>query len=216
MEDLKFAQMLCSRLCHDLITPIGAINSGFEILQDCDSDDDCQGLMDLTRNSAETAARRLTFYRAAYGYSGIDLSSQYLSVKKLLEDFLKPLKINFYWQNCDQCHENPSLVSNITLWSKVLINSVLLITESLPYGGDVVLSYNLVPPQLKFSFTISGKFMGFRPELVSALQNKLKPDAYTPQVIHGILILRLLQELRATFHLILMQDQQCAFEIVQQ
>ena len=191
MEDLKFAQMLCSRLCHDLITPIGAINSGFEILQDCDTDD-YQSLMDLTRNSADTAARRLTFYRAAYGYSGIDLSSQYLSVKILLEDFLKPLKINFRWQNCEQCHQNPTLIGKITLWSKVLINSILLITESLPYGGDITLSYNLLPHQFKFSFAIQGKFMGFRPELLEALQNKLKPEDYTPQVIHGILILRLL------------------------
>ena len=211
MEDLNFAQMLCSRLCHDLITPIGAINSGFEILQECD--DDHQTLMDLTKSSAETAARRLSLYRTAYGYSGVDMSSKFISIQKFIEDFLTPLKISLKWDDCEQCNQNPFLLNEITIWSKILINSVLLASESLPYGGEIRLTSHNDKTHFKFSFDIQGKFVGFRPELLKALQNELKIEDYTPQVIHGILLLKLLQKLKAKFVINLQKDYQFALEI---
>ena len=214
MNDLKFAQMLCSRLCHDLITPVGAINSGFEILQDCTADDR-QSLLELTKNSAETATRRLTFYRAAYGYSGIDTSSKYLSVKKLMQDFLTPIKIDLKWDNYERCHQNTTLINDINLWSKVLVNSVLLGAESLPYGGKIRITYEHDDKDFKFLFETEGKFMGIRPEILSALQNKLQPKDYTPQVIHSILLLKLIQELKANLNLISVHDHGFSFEVIQ-
>jgi histidine phosphotransferase ChpT len=66
MTAICFAQMLASRLCHDLITPISAVNTGLELLEDCSEDDRIQ-LMALSLQSAQTASRRLVFYRAAFG-----------------------------------------------------------------------------------------------------------------------------------------------------
>ncbi|MGI4850945.1 MAG: histidine phosphotransferase family protein [Janthinobacterium lividum] len=213
IEDLKFAQMLCSRLCHDLITPISAINSGFEILQECEADDQ-KMLMDLTKSSAETAARRLTFYRAAYGYSGIDTSSKFIFVKKLMEDFLISLKINLKWSDNEKCNQNLELLHNLNLWSKILLNSVLLASEALPYGGEICIKFDVVNDRFKFCFGVKGKIIGFRPELLNALQNKLDVQDYTPQVIHGILLLKLYQKLNVKFQMNAIQDQEFSFEII--
>ena len=65
----KLAEMLCSKLCHDLISPIGAINNGLEFLQDADS-----GMADdaaiLIGGSAKRAAQKLDYFRLAFGVGG--------------------------------------------------------------------------------------------------------------------------------------------------
>ncbi|MSO76029.1 MAG: hypothetical protein EXQ87_03830 [Alphaproteobacteria bacterium] len=67
--DLKIVELLCSRLCHDLIGPIGAINNGLELLSDYDpsmADD----VLPLLTTSAKQAWDRLAFFRAALGFGG--------------------------------------------------------------------------------------------------------------------------------------------------
>ena len=66
--DLKVAQLLSSRLCHDLVGPIGAVNTGLELMEE-DSDDDGAALGLMARSAAE-AIRRLAFYRMAFGLGG--------------------------------------------------------------------------------------------------------------------------------------------------
>jgi len=63
--DVRVAQLLCSRLCHDLVSPIGAVNAGLELLEEA-ADDDGRALGLITTSAAE-AARRLAFYRVAFG-----------------------------------------------------------------------------------------------------------------------------------------------------
>ena len=61
------AALLSSKLCHDLISPVGAINNGLELLDEGGADADA---MNLIRNSARTASARLQFARIAYGAAG--------------------------------------------------------------------------------------------------------------------------------------------------
>ena len=63
--DMRVAELLASRLCHDLVGPIGAVNNGMELLEDEDlgmSEDAIQ----LSATSARQAANLLQFYRLAY------------------------------------------------------------------------------------------------------------------------------------------------------
>ncbi len=61
------AALLCSRVCHDIISPVGAINNGLELLDEGGADADA---MDLIRTSALNASVRLKFARLAFGASG--------------------------------------------------------------------------------------------------------------------------------------------------
>ncbi|RUU53240.1 histidine phosphotransferase, partial [Mesorhizobium sp. M2C.T.Ca.TU.002.02.1.1] len=61
------AALLCSRVCHDIISPVGAINNGLELLDEGGADEDA---MKLIRQSARNASARLQFARIAFGAAG--------------------------------------------------------------------------------------------------------------------------------------------------
>ena len=62
--------VMCSRVCHDLISPVGAIVNGLEVLDDNPKPDDREFALDLIRKSAKTASARLQFCRLAFGAAG--------------------------------------------------------------------------------------------------------------------------------------------------
>ena len=66
-SDIHLAQLLCSRLCHDLVGPAGAVNAGLELAEDGDLDGDA---LDLVTSSAAEITRRLAFFRIAFGAAG--------------------------------------------------------------------------------------------------------------------------------------------------
>src|SRR3954462_12583179 len=67
---LELAALLCSRVCHDLISPVGAIVNGLEVLDDNPKPDDREFALDLIRKSARTASAGLQFCRLAFGPAG--------------------------------------------------------------------------------------------------------------------------------------------------
>src|SRR5258707_129122 len=70
LDSLDLAALLCSRVCHDVISPVGAIVNGLEVLEE-EKDAEMRGIaLDLIRKSAETASARLQFCRLAFGAAG--------------------------------------------------------------------------------------------------------------------------------------------------
>src|SRR5437763_4365878 len=71
VDALDLAALLCSRVCHDLISPTGAIVNGLEVLDEKESDQETKNFaLDLIRKSAKTASARLQFCRLAFGAAG--------------------------------------------------------------------------------------------------------------------------------------------------
>jgi len=90
-DALELAALLCSRVCHDLISPVGAIVNGLEVLDDNPKPDDREFALDLIRKSAKTASARLQFCRLAFGAAGsagaqIDLGDAQNMARGHLED----------------------------------------------------------------------------------------------------------------------------------
>ena len=90
-DALELAALLCSRVCHDLISPVGAIVNGLEVLDDNPKPDDREFALDLIRKSAKTASARLQFCRLAFGAAGsagaqIDLGDAQTMARGHLED----------------------------------------------------------------------------------------------------------------------------------
>src|SRR5215475_13383576 len=70
MNAVDFASLLCSRLCHDLLSPVGALNNGIELLADETDPEMRERCLDLLGESARTSANKLKFYRLAFGAAG--------------------------------------------------------------------------------------------------------------------------------------------------
>jgi len=130
MEGFELVSLLCSRLCHDLVSPVGAIINGLEVMAD-ESDQEMREMaIRLITQSASRTAHRLQFARLAYGASGgpgglIDMGE----AKKATEAILDDHKVALEWQ-CDagQLERMPA---------KLLVNSAFLAAEALPRGGTV-------------------------------------------------------------------------------
>jgi histidine phosphotransferase ChpT len=70
MNPVDFASLLCSRLCHDLMSPIGALNNGIELLADETDPDMREKCLELLADSARASANKLKFFRLAFGAGG--------------------------------------------------------------------------------------------------------------------------------------------------
>lgn len=128
MEGFELVSLLCSRLCHDLVSPVGAVTNGLEVLADETDAEMREMAMRLITQSADRAAHRLQFARLAYGSSGgpdgmVDMGE----AKKVTTAVLEDHKITLEWR-CD-------LGTAPRLPAKLLANAAFLAAESLPRGG---------------------------------------------------------------------------------
>ena len=70
MNAIDLASLLCSRLCHDLLSPVGALNNGIELLVDEDDPEMRERCLELLSESARASANKLKFFRLAFGAGG--------------------------------------------------------------------------------------------------------------------------------------------------
>lgn len=70
MNAIDFAGLLCSRLCHDLLSPVGALNNGLELMADEQDEDMRARCLELLAESARASANKLKFFRLAFGAGG--------------------------------------------------------------------------------------------------------------------------------------------------
>jgi histidine phosphotransferase ChpT len=127
-DALELAALLCSRVCHDLISPVGAIVNGLEVLDDNPKPDDREFALDLIRKSAKTASARLQFCRLAFGAAGssgaqIDLGDAQSMARGHLED----AKTTIAW-NLPRVLLPKNRV-------KLLLNMMVIAQQTIPRGG---------------------------------------------------------------------------------
>src|SRR5262252_969248 len=91
LEALDLAALLCSRVCHDLISPVGAVVNGLEVLEEGKDEETRTFALDLIKKSAQQASARLQFCRLAFGAAGsagasIDLGDAQGVARGMMED----------------------------------------------------------------------------------------------------------------------------------
>jgi histidine phosphotransferase ChpT len=131
--DLELAALVSSKICHDVINPVGAIYNGLEILTDEDDADAKAYALEVIRNVTEQASARLQFARFAFGASGsvgslIDLST----AEQISRGFLGTGKHKLVW-SCAPGHVPKDRV-------KLLLNMVALAITALPRGGEIIVT----------------------------------------------------------------------------
>lgn len=133
MSKLDFAALLCSRLCHDLVSPVGAINNGLEILADEKDPSMRDAVIDLVEKSTRQTANKLQFFRLAFGAAG-GFSAQ-LDVReceKAVRAMLDGSRVTLAWD------VPAASVSKAEV--KVLLNLALVVSESMIRGGVMTVS----------------------------------------------------------------------------
>jgi histidine phosphotransferase ChpT len=162
LDALELASLLCSRVCHDLISPTGAIVNGLEVLEEGTDAETKDFALDLIKKSAKTASARLQFCRIAFGAAGsagaqIDLGD----AEAMARGFIEEDKIKLTWNL-----KRALLPKNRV---KLLLNMLIIAIGTIPRGGTLA-----IDP------VGDGESMGFR--ITSSGLN-----ARVPQAVPGLL-----------------------------
>ncbi len=177
--DMRVAELLASRLCHDLVGPIGAVNNGMELLEDEDlgmSDDAIQ----LSAKSARQAANILQCYRLAYGMAGGRIGEDMGALRELATGFLATTKTTLDWPAVEQPAEDmPEGLG------KLLLNVIVLGEECLPRGGSLGVSLAGGGTGLEVAVTAQGTGARLREESQLVLIDDVIIEELTPRNVHG-------------------------------
>lgn len=183
MDQLRLTQLLCARICHDLITPVGAINNGFELLGPGLKNFD-EEMSYLVQKSAQTAAQRLMMFRAGFSYGGQHLLSTFEKTALLLESFLSSSKIGFQWHDRNTAQTIVD-VKDQPEWGRILVNVVHVITESAPKGGDLTISFNDQRDGITTQISLTGNLVELKSDIIVALEGNLLEQDVTAQSVQS-------------------------------
>jgi histidine phosphotransferase ChpT len=129
MNAVDLASLLCSRLCHDLMSPVGALNNGIELLADDTDPEMREKCLELLADSARASANKLKFFRLAFGAAGgfgeeIDTHEAEAALEGL---FGAERRIDLGWVVQDEKLPKGAI--------KLLLNLALLAGDALVRGG---------------------------------------------------------------------------------
>ena len=130
LDPLDLAALLCSRVCHDVISPVGAIANGLEVLES-EKDPDMRGFaMDLIKKSTGVASARLQFCRLAFGAAGsAGASIDTGDAEGVARGLIGEEKTKLVW------NATRSLLPKNKV--KLILNLVLIASQAIPRGGVI-------------------------------------------------------------------------------
>jgi len=146
LKATDLAAMLCSRVCHDLINPIGAIGNGLEVLGDPNQGDMAEGARDLIASAARQSRAKLEFARLAYGASstaGTDIDTR--ECERVARILFEIEKADLEW--------NVPLILLPKHKAKLFMNMLLIAAMSVPRGGQVTAAITGDAGNERFDFT---------------------------------------------------------------
>ncbi len=141
------AALLASRLCHDIISPVGAVQAGLELLDEMPNDPEA---MALVRRSTQSAVAKLQFARIAYGSSGSTVAQIDMGdAKTVAEGFMSFEKAELHWEG-----QRAYVPKNV---AKLVLNLIVIANASVPRGRTVTVRVEELEPRLRITLTASGK-----------------------------------------------------------
>jgi histidine phosphotransferase ChpT len=168
LGEMELAALVCSKVCHDIANPVGAMLNGLEVLaEDLDGEMRDEAIM-LVRKSLDTANARLQFARLAYGAAGsagaaLDLGS----VRQVAEAYVSSEKVSMSWQS--------PLGELAKDHAKLLLNLVLIGHGAIPFGGTVaiVVDDDLTAPH--FRIDCAGRRARITEDLLPLFRGETEP-----------------------------------------
>jgi len=171
----SLAALLCARVCHDLISPVGALGTAIEILDDPSNTDMHEDALQLIRNSSRQAQAKLKFLRLAFGAAGsapgiIGVEE----IKTLSEDMYRDGKATLVWNMANDGLDKAQ--------ARILLNLIMLGVQSVPRGGDVAITAT----DQELSITATGRKARLDEAVARALSGKAPADGFDGRSIQPL------------------------------
>ncbi len=162
----KLAAMVGSRLCHDLISPIGAIHNGLELLS-LTNEGGSSAEMSLIEESCSSASARIRFFRVAFGQAGPGQNMSAREVRALLKELNGGGRIKTEWEPGDDVSREVA---------QLIFLCFLCCESALPMGGDV----HITESKNIWRITATGPRVNPKQEDWSALVERMMPEDVAP------------------------------------
>jgi histidine phosphotransferase ChpT len=165
MKPVDFASLLCSRLCHDLMSPIGALNNGIELLADETDPKMREKCLELLAESARASANKLKFFRLAFGAAGgfgeeVDTHEAEIALEGL---FGPERRIELGWAVSEEKLPKDAV--------KLLLNLAMLAGDALVRGGRLDVGAELQGDEIELAVRGDGPRILLDPALRDMLEN---------------------------------------------
>lgn len=173
--ELRVAELLASRLCHDLISPVGAVNSGIELMTEFGDGLDSES-MQLVASSAKLASEKLQFFRIAYGNAGSGANVALGDGLRLIEPVCANQRTAVVIEDRTAgAMPGPGVV-------KLLLNITLVAVECLPRGGELAV---VIGPDMAVRVSASGEGARIEDNMRAALDGSIAGADLDPRTAHG-------------------------------
>lgn len=183
------AALMCARICHDLVSPIGALSTALEVLDDESNADMHEDAMNLVRLSAGQASDKLKFLRMAFGAStsapGIIAMDE---VRELVDQMFKGGKANFHWETAlDGLEKNQA---------RLLLNLVMIVVQTIPRGGDLRIRCDKTGAAIILTLEAEGPKARIYDDYTRSLGGKAPGDGFDGRTIQPFYTGMLVREMK--------------------
>ena len=172
----SLAALLCARICHDLVSPVGALGAAIEVLDDEDSVDMRDDALDLIRSSSQQAGAKLQFLRLAFGAGGSApgiLGTQ--DLKKLIDGVYEGAKTDIIWNVAPKGLDKPS--------GRILLNLTMLAFAAVPRGGTVTINATDQGGMCRLHFVCEGLKARLAEAVSTALSGKAPSEGWDGRTV---------------------------------
>jgi histidine phosphotransferase ChpT len=175
----RISELLASRICHDLVSPVGAINNGLELIEEM-GDEVRAEAMDLIAVSAKLAAHRLAYFRLAYGAGASRSPISLADARQVAIDLFQHSRIELDWPRYlivpfEAAGANPA---------KIILCTLLLAEEAVQRGTVELASQE---GRDRLTFRLMGREPGLNEASRAAFEGKLDEAALDPRTVHAFL-----------------------------
>jgi histidine phosphotransferase ChpT len=172
---VDFASLLCSRLCHDLLSPVGALNNGIELLADEHDPEMRLRVLELLADSARASANKLKFFRLAFGAAGgfgdqVDAREAKTAIEGV---YGAGGKVELGWIVGDATLSKPAI--------KLLLNLALIAGDALVRGGRLDVGAETRDNLTEIVIRAEGPRLVLDPELRTALLGQADEERMAPR-----------------------------------
>ncbi|MCE2926103.1 MAG: hypothetical protein LW823_00430 [Rickettsiales bacterium] len=194
IDELRIAELLCTRLCHDLTGPIGAVNNGAEFLSEEGAAMQSQAV-ELITTSAFSAVTRLQFYRMAYGNVKDHGEANLSEKQRIATDFFTGSKITLDWPDS---HTEAADVSISVKMSRLIFNLLIVASSTLIRGGTIAVRISQdAAGQRIVTVKSSGAGLKWEPEMEHLLAGQVGIEDLDPKNVQVYLTRRFADDIRS-------------------
>ena len=187
--------LMCARICHDLVSPIGALGTALEVLGDESNADMHADALELVKTSAGQASAKLQYLRLAFGAGGSAPGIIAMDeLKRLVSNMYRREKSEIIWENAPDGLEKTQ--------ARLLLNLIMLAVQAIPRGGQLTLSIQQEEGLTVLNLCSEGLKARLDPVVVETLAGKAPEDGFDGRSIQpfyaGMIVRELKGHIQAT------------------